>query len=46
MLALAVAVFSFLYLAFQISRLRGVDDQAAPEEMLREYQRRRKAMRA
>lgn len=43
-LALAVAVASFGYLAFQISRLRGVDDQAAHEEMLREYQRRRKAM--
>jgi RsiW-degrading membrane proteinase PrsW (M82 family) len=43
-LALAVAVFSFLYLAFQISRLRGVDDQAAHEAMLKEYQRRRAKM--
>jgi hypothetical protein len=42
--ALGVAAFSFLYLAFQISRLRGVDDQAAHEGMLREY-RRRNAMR-
>jgi RsiW-degrading membrane proteinase PrsW (M82 family) len=44
-LALGVAVLSFLYLAFQISRLRGADDQAANAKMLREYQRRR-AMRA
>jgi RsiW-degrading membrane proteinase PrsW (M82 family) len=43
-LALAVAVVSFLYLAFQITRLRGVDDQAAHEGLLREYQRRRRAM--
>jgi RsiW-degrading membrane proteinase PrsW (M82 family) len=45
-LALAVAVFSFLFLAFQISRLRGVDDQAAHEDMLHEYQRRRNALPA
>jgi hypothetical protein len=45
-LALAVAVVSFLYLAYQISRLRGVDDQAAHEDMLREYQRRRKMIAA
>jgi RsiW-degrading membrane proteinase PrsW (M82 family) len=44
-LALGVAVMSFAFLAFQISRLRGADDQAASEDMLREYQRRRKAMR-
>ncbi len=43
-LALGVAALSFLYLAFLISRLRGGDDQAAKEQMLREYQRRRKAM--
>jgi RsiW-degrading membrane proteinase PrsW (M82 family) len=43
-LALGVAVLSFAYLAFQISRLRGADDQAAHAEMLQEYQRRRKAM--
>jgi RsiW-degrading membrane proteinase PrsW (M82 family) len=42
--ALGVAVLSFLYLAFEISRLRGTDDQAAREDMLHEYQRRRKAM--
>ncbi len=45
-LALAVAIASFLYLAFQISQLRGSDDQAAHEEMLREYQRRRQALNA
>jgi RsiW-degrading membrane proteinase PrsW (M82 family) len=45
-LALGVAVLSFLFLAFQISRLRGVDDRAADESMLEEYQRRRNAMRA
>jgi RsiW-degrading membrane proteinase PrsW (M82 family) len=43
-LALVVAVASFGYLAFQISRLRGGDDRVATEEMLREYQRRRKVM--
>jgi RsiW-degrading membrane proteinase PrsW (M82 family) len=43
-LALAVAVFSFGFLAFQISRLRGVDDKEAHEDMLRDYQSRRKAM--
>lgn len=40
-LALGVAVVSFLYLAFQISRLRGSDDQAAHEDFLKSYQRRR-----
>jgi RsiW-degrading membrane proteinase PrsW (M82 family)/DNA-directed RNA polymerase subunit RPC12/RpoP len=45
-LALAVAVLSFLYLAFQISRLRGADDEQAHEGMLREYSRRRRAMEA
>jgi hypothetical protein len=34
----------FGWLAFQLNRLRGADDQAANEAMLREYQRRRKAM--
>jgi RsiW-degrading membrane proteinase PrsW (M82 family) len=42
--ALAVAVGSFVWLAFQISRLRGADDETAQADMLREYQRRRKAM--
>jgi RsiW-degrading membrane proteinase PrsW (M82 family) len=42
--ALAVAVLSFLFLAFQISRLHGADDEAAKEAMLREYKRRRAAM--
>jgi RsiW-degrading membrane proteinase PrsW (M82 family) len=45
-LALGVAILSFCYLAFQISRLRGVDDQAASEDMLKEYQRRRGTMPA
>jgi RsiW-degrading membrane proteinase PrsW (M82 family) len=44
--ALAVAVLSFVWLAFQISFLRGADDQEANQKMLREYQRRRKAMGA
>jgi RsiW-degrading membrane proteinase PrsW (M82 family) len=42
-MALAVAVGSFVWLAFQISRLRGTDDQTAQADMLREYQRRRRA---
>jgi RsiW-degrading membrane proteinase PrsW (M82 family) len=42
--ALAVAVLSFLYLAFQISRLHVGDDAAAKDDMLREYQRRRAAI--
>jgi len=42
--ALVVAVLSFLYLAFQISQLRGADDEAATEAMLAEYKRRRAAM--
>jgi hypothetical protein len=42
--ALGVAVLSFLFLAFQISRLHGADDVAAREAMLREYKRRRAAM--
>jgi RsiW-degrading membrane proteinase PrsW (M82 family) len=40
-LALGVAVLSFAYLAFQISRLGGADAEAAREEMLRQYRRRR-----
>jgi RsiW-degrading membrane proteinase PrsW (M82 family) len=43
-LALGVAILSFGYLAFQISRLHGGDDKQAKEDMLREYQRRRAAM--
>lgn len=42
--ALAVAVLSFLFLAFQISRLHGEDDEEARKAMLREYKRRRAAM--
>lgn len=42
--ALVVAVLSFLFLAFQISRLHGEDDEEAKEAMLREYKRRRAAM--
>jgi len=38
--ALGVAVLSFLFLAFQISRLHSADDQEATAEMLREYRRR------
>jgi RsiW-degrading membrane proteinase PrsW (M82 family)/DNA-directed RNA polymerase subunit RPC12/RpoP len=43
-LALGVAVLSFLFLAFQISRLHGADDEEAQKAMLREYKRRRAAM--
>jgi RsiW-degrading membrane proteinase PrsW (M82 family) len=43
-IALAVAVLSFGYLAYRISRLHGADDAAATEELLREYKRRRKSM--
>jgi hypothetical protein len=39
--ALGVAVASFLYLAFQISRVHSGDDEAARKELLREYQKRR-----
>jgi RsiW-degrading membrane proteinase PrsW (M82 family) len=42
--ALVVAVLSFGYLAFQISRLHRTDDKVALKDMLREYKRRRKAM--
>jgi len=43
-IALLVALASFGYLAFQVSRLHGVDTREATDEMLREYKRRRKAM--
>jgi protease PrsW len=39
--ALAVALLSFVFLAFQISRLHSADDARATNEMLREYRRRR-----
>ena len=39
-----MAVLSFLYLAFQISRRNVVDDRARTKAMLREYQKRREAM--
>jgi len=42
--ALVVAVLSFMFLAFQISRLHGEDDVKATKAMFREYKRRRKAM--
>jgi RsiW-degrading membrane proteinase PrsW (M82 family) len=42
--ALGVAVLSFGYLAFLISRLRGDDDQAANKKLLSEYSKRRRAM--
>src|SRR5579871_544532 len=43
-IALGVAVVGFLFLAFQISRLHGADDEEARKAMLREYKRRRAAM--
>lgn len=43
-IALGVAVLSFLFLAFQISRLHGEDDEEARKTLLREYKRRREAM--
>jgi RsiW-degrading membrane proteinase PrsW (M82 family)/DNA-directed RNA polymerase subunit RPC12/RpoP len=42
--ALGVAVLSFLFLAFQISRWHSEDDEEAHRAMLREYKRRRAAM--
>ncbi len=39
--ALVVALASFAFLAFQISRLRGEDDAEATQAMLREYKKRR-----
>jgi RsiW-degrading membrane proteinase PrsW (M82 family) len=41
--ALVVALASFGYLAFQVSRLHGADRQEATAAMLREYKRRRTA---
>ncbi|HSQ57253.1 MAG TPA: hypothetical protein VLM40_16130 [Gemmata sp.] len=43
--ALLVAAASFGYLAFLLSRLQTGDDRAASDELLREYQRRKAAMR-
>ncbi len=43
-IALGIAVLSFLFLAFQISRLHGEDDEEAHKAMLQEYKRRRAAM--
>ncbi|HEY7428575.1 MAG TPA: PrsW family glutamic-type intramembrane protease [Gemmataceae bacterium] len=42
--ALGIAVLSFLFLAFQISRLHGEDDEASRAALLREYKRRKAAM--
>jgi RsiW-degrading membrane proteinase PrsW (M82 family) len=42
--ALLVAFASFGYLAFLFSRLQTVDDEAANKAMLREYERRKKAL--
>ena len=39
--ALAVALASFLFLAFQISRLHSADEDQATSKMLQEYRRRR-----
>jgi len=43
-LALLIAVLSFLFLAFQISRLHTSDDEREHAKMLREYKKRRNAM--
>jgi RsiW-degrading membrane proteinase PrsW (M82 family) len=43
--ALGVAIVSFLFLAFQLSRLHGSDDEAANKALLKEYARRRLAKR-
>jgi RsiW-degrading membrane proteinase PrsW (M82 family) len=42
--ALGVAALSFLFLAYQISRLHGETDEEGKQAMLREYKRRREAM--
>jgi RsiW-degrading membrane proteinase PrsW (M82 family) len=42
--ALLIAVVSFAWLAFLMSRLYGTDDAAATQAMLAEYKRRRKAV--
>jgi protease PrsW len=39
--ALVVALASFGYLAFQVSRLHGADEREASAEFLKEYKRRR-----
>jgi RsiW-degrading membrane proteinase PrsW (M82 family) len=44
-LALLVAFASFGYLAFLFSRLQTADDEAATKAMLREYKRRKAAMK-
>jgi RsiW-degrading membrane proteinase PrsW (M82 family) len=41
--ALLVALASFGYLAFQVSRLHGADERAAAADFLKEYKRRRAA---
>lgn len=41
--ALLTALASFLFLAFQISRLHGADDERERKAMLREYKKRRRA---
>jgi RsiW-degrading membrane proteinase PrsW (M82 family) len=41
--ALAAAICSFLFLAFQISRLRTGDERAATDDFLKEYKQRRLA---
>ncbi|QVL31656.1 PrsW family intramembrane metalloprotease [Telmatocola sphagniphila] len=43
-LALLTALASFGYLAFQLSRLQGEDDRNRTDAMLRDYQRKKKAM--
>ena len=42
--ALVTALASFAFLAILVGRLRGEDDQAARDALLREYKRRRAAM--
>jgi hypothetical protein len=42
--ALGIALLSFVFLAFQIYRLHGADDEEARKQLLREYKRRRAAM--
>src|SRR5262249_54471724 len=44
-IALLVAFASFGYLAFLFSRLQTADDEAATKAMLREYKRRKAAMK-
>jgi hypothetical protein len=42
--ALGIALLSFGFLAFQIYRLHGVDDEEARKHLLRDYKRRRELM--